>query len=121
MEVKEYAGPLRAVVEKGQYESLVKVAGDEVLMHVAKVHEEQAINTATAGVNLLDREYERWVHRLARVVTRVNGSVFPSVDEALAFMRNLSQPHFEGYVEEYSKLVSDIRLKLAQKVVEVKN
>lgn len=118
---KEYAGPLRSVIEKGQYEQLVTVCGDEVLMHVAKVHEEQAVNTATANVPLLDRDYERWVARLSRCTTRINSHVFPSVEEAMAFFKNLTQPHIEEYVGAYSKMIDEVRNRFVTKVAEVKN
>ena len=117
----EYAGPLRSVVERGQYELPVTVCGDEVLMHVSKVHEEQAVNAATAGAPLLDRDYERWLYRLARVCTRINGHVFPSVDDALAFFKSLTQPHIEEYVDAYSNMQTEVRSRLGQKMAEIKN
>ena len=120
-EVKEYSGPLRSVIEKGLYEQLVTVCGDEVLMHVSKVHEEQAVNDATAGVALMDRDYEKWVQRLARCVTRINGTVLPSVQEALSFFRSLSQPHVEEYVAAYDKLAMEVRKRFTSSLQEVKN
>jgi len=119
--VVEYSGPLRSVIEKGTFEDKRIVCGDELLLHVAKVHEEKAVNEATAMVPLLDREYERWVHRMARVVTRINGHVFPSVQEAYSFFRSLTQPHMEEFVKAYSTMIEESKNKLGVMVQEVKN
>lgn len=117
----EYAGPLREVIEKGQYEMSLKVCGDDVLMHIAKVKEEQAINVSVADVPLLDRDYERWIQRLSHTVTRISSHVFPTQPEALAFFKELSQPHVEEYVSAYTKLVEGTRKKLGLELQEVKN
>jgi hypothetical protein len=121
MAVQEYVGPLKSVIEKGQYEQEIEVCGDKVLLHLARVREEQAVNTATAHVPLLDRDYERWVARLARVVTRVNGHVFPTVDESTAFFVGLTQPHIEEYVGAYNKMLQEVTSRLASKAQEIKN
>ena len=120
-EVKEYVGPLRSVVEKGQYEKVVTVCGDEVLLHIAKVHEEQAVNDATSNVPLLDRDYEKWVQRLSRCVTRVNGHVFPSVQDSMLFFKSLTQPHIEEYVTTYDKMVDEVRKRFSSNLQEIKN
>lgn len=117
----EYSGPLKSVIEKGLLEKVVPVCGDEVLMHIAKVSDEQAVNAATSNTPFLDREYERWVHRMARVVTRINGHVFPSVEDALGFFKALSQPHMEEFVTAYSKMTKEIQAKLVPMAQEIKN
>lgn len=121
MATEEYAGPLRSVIDKGQYELPVMVCGDEVLMHVSRVKEERAVNAATANIPILDRDYEKWVHRLARVCTRINGKVFSSPDDALKFFDDMAQPQIEEYVMAYSNMVTEVRDRLAVKVQEIKN